>query len=976
MFRYAHWLLMGLLITAFQASTALTPGGTKGHYLSERERVDPDLTIELVIHTVGNSIQLNWLPKPDVLEWFVVRAFDPNLADAETLLTTTATTWTDDDVLLNHTLACYWVIPRFPVPPPHDEDIVEDFDYNPVFTSYQNQDLEPDSFQLVSGGALLPNGHVLELDGNTWKQESISPAHVSDGTTWRMAIKLFGRGEHQAFGMADSANDMWYSLAGWEQRISEAWIQTYQGWYQDSVWEWVELRVGDDWYSHYGYYPNITTLFFANDNDNDTSACWWQIDEIRDITGAISYPPVAGFSWEIVARPTADSMDVRFYPYSFDPDAPLAYVLWDFGDSTFSNASHPMHRYHSQRSFGVVQTVADSFGLMDWAAQTVRDVPSQSSESMTMLSTGDVMMARRYEDNGGIIDTWGVDSIFGRARPLLQSVDFAACNLECPLTSDTNHHPTKLYYFKGRPEYVEGLEFAGFDFVSLANNHTFDYMLGGQRETIHVLDSVGIMHGGAGETEDEAREPVFFSRNGLCIAMVGFCNRDGTEDNAQPYLAAGPSRPGFAMWDRAAIEEMLPRVRQVADIVILQIHSGIEYALEPPALGMGRDMSGWDDDDPSLELLPDTSDVALRRYAIDLGADLVINHHPHVTQGCEVYHGKVIAHSMGNFAFDQTFPETMISFALESRLSVAQGVDSLVVHPIYIDRYIPTPASGELAGALLDYESELSRPMGTWIVREPDGITASLLLDTNVTRTTVDFMDTLALWAVDTMAESSPFKLEGGGYPADIAVISPPEAQVRVGRDVLMFGNMEAEGANPWDLNSNFEHYDFIAYRGLRSVRLNRSGIPSNSVSTRLVWRLPIDHDHAYSIGGWIRGQNARDGRLRFEYWEGRGGTDDTLTYFIVGGDQQGTFPWTYVWQDLVAPSNGWFGNIVLYVRAPATGEAQMWFDDLALVKWDSWQTAGITLGFPNNVTYLQVRAPQGTTQVVVGYQRKWVNMP
>ncbi len=973
MFRTAHWLLIALLITATHAGTALTPGGTKSQVLNERVRVDQDLTIELVIRPVGTSIQLNWLPKPDVLEWFVVRAFDPNLADAETLLTTTATNWTDNDVLLTHTRACYWVIPRFPVAPPHDEDIIEDFDYNPVFTSYPNQDLEPDSFQLLSGGARLPNGHVLELFGNTWKQESISPARVIDGATWRMAIKLSGRGEHQAFGMADSANEMWYSFAGWEQRISEAWIQTYQGWYQDSVWEWVDIRVGDDWYSHFGYFPNITTLFFANDNDADTSACAWQVDEIRDITGAISYPPVAGFSWEIIARPTPDSIEVRFYPYSFDPDAPLAYELWDFGDSTFSSESHPVHRYRAHRSFGVVQTVADSFGLMDWAAQTVRDLPSQSPESMTMISTGDVMIARRYEDQGGIIDTWGVDSIFGRIQPLLQSVDFATCNLECPLTSDTNHHPTKLYYFKGRPEYVEGLDFAGFDYVNLANNHTFDYMLGGQRETIHVLDSVGILNNGAGENEDDARKPVFFSQNGVCIAMLGFCNRDGTEDNAQPYLAAAPSRPGFAMWDRAAIEEMLPRVRDVADVVIVQVHSGIEYELEPPALGMNLDMSGWDDDDPVLELLPDTSDVALRRYAIDMGADLVINHHPHVIQGCEVYRGKVIAHSTGNFAFDQTFPETMVSFALESRLSIAQGVDSFVVHPIYIDRYIPTPASGELAGALLDYESELSRPMGTWIVREPDGETARILLDTNVSRTVVDFTDTLTLSDIDTFAVSAPFKLQGGGYPTEITVVSLPDAEMRMGRDDIMWGNMEAEGATPWNLNSNYERYDAEAHRGARSIRLNRAGGGNNSVSTNFFFRRVFHTNHAATIVAWMSGENTRDCRMQFEFWNARTG-GDLVGLWVPGGIFQGTFPWTYVWQDLEWPQDGWLYNVTLALRSPVTGTGYAWFDDVALVEWESWHSGATPLTFPNRINYVQAHAPLGTTQVIVTYRREWVN--
>ena len=974
MLRAAHWLLViGLVAAATQAGTAYTPGGMKAQILGERVTLDEDTAFALRIHRAGNSIHLAWRPIPDALEYFVVRAFDPNLADAETLFTTTDTSWIDNNTLLqSNASAFYWLYARYPVDPPNDEDIVENFDFDPVFTSYGTQDAEPDSFHLLPGGPRYPNGEFLELYGNTWKRETIPPFPIHNGSIWRLAVQIILDGEHQAFGMADSANEMWYSLNGWEQRISEAWIQTYQGWLPDSVWYWLDLAVGDDWYSHFGYYPNITSLMYANDNDADTSHGIWQIDEIRDITGAISFPPEAGFTWEIIGYPTADSMDVLFRPYSFDPETDLAYVHWNFGDSTFSFAEEPVHRYRSNHSFAVVLTVADSAGQMDWAVRTVTDTTSISSREVSAIFTGDVMIARRYESEG-LIETWGVDTIFGRVQPMLSAADFAMCNLECPLTSDTNHHPTKLFYFKGRPEYVEGLDFAGFDFVSLANNHSFDYMLGGQQETIHVLDSVGILNGGAGDNETEAREPIFYSQNGVCIAIVSFCNRDGTEDNAQPYLAAGPSRPGFAMWDRAAIEAIIPTVDAIADLVIVQVHSGIEYALEPPALGMGQDMTGWDDEYPILELLPDTSDVSLRRYALDMGADIIINHHPHVIQGVEIYNGKIIAHSMGNFAFDQTFTETMLSFALEARLSAVSGIDNFVVHPIYIDRYIPTPASGELARALIGYEAELCRPMGTWLVNDPNGETGYILMDTNVTRTSVEFVDTLTLSDFDPFAVSAPFKLEGGGSVTSVTIETPEGVELRVGRDVLLFGNMEAEGARAWDLNSNFEHYDPFSYRGARSIRLNRAGIPSNSVSTRLFRRPPYNLGRDYSISGWVFGDNTRDGQLIFEYWNARAG-GDIQGSFIIGQVWEGSFPWTFVWQDLVAPEDGWYYNVVLYLRAPQDGEGQMWFDDIYVVQWEDWETGAALRAFPNNLTHLQVRAPLGTTAVIVDYQREWVS--
>lgn len=938
-----------------------------------------DSVMALTIWVDSGHVKLSWFELPDVKDWTVYRATRYDMADltyADTVADTTV--WTEyDSIVTQFPKLYYYVAANWEQGSPHNYRLIEDFENPVILTSYPVEDVTPTGWDRYPEGYYNPYGLSLDLFGNTWKQQSIDTVHLDSGSVWRIAAKVITVGEGQAFGLADSANEFWYSLWGSELRQSEGWNTTYQGWFPSGEWVLIDLPVGEDWRGRFGYYPNITTLLYAN--DRDVSSGRFLIDDIRDVTGTVSVPPLARFSWTITDHPSPDSFDVEFCSMGCDPEGPLYGVQWAFGDGTHGFGMRPQHRYASGNEYVVVLLVSDSLNQSTWTKQVVFDTVITTDRQFTALFGGDVMLARRYVWDGGpgIIPTQGVNAIFERIRPLVSSVDFAMCNLECPLTTYTEHHPTKLYYFKGLPEYVSGLTYAGLDYVALANNHNFDYLEPGMTETKHVLDSVGLLSGGAGINVEMARQPVFYSQNGLCVAVLSFCNRDGSFDNEQPFLAAGPLKPGFAQWDRAAIETMIPAVRDIADFIIVQVHSGEEYAAAPPTL----QELGWDRRDEEIrmfELIPDTSDVSLRRYALDMGADIVINHHPHVVQGVEIHDGKLIAHSMGNFAFDQTLSETFLSMAVTMNISQSEGIGDFVVHPIYINRYIPTPATGELGGAILDYLSELSRPFNTWMVRSPDSIRAAILIDTTSSRrSSADFSDTLWLEERSGYAFSAPFRLRGSGYPTQMSVVGGDSVMFRYGRDVLLIGNVEDEGATPWDLNSNYERYDAsTSYRGDRSIGLNRSGGGTNSVSTVLLQRPPYNRSREHTMSGWISASNGREVKIQFELYSGRTG-DNLQTAQQIQGMYAGSFDWMNVWDVVTVPENGWFYNVRLNLRAPSSAivEGRAWFDDLALVQWQEWQHDPVNLGFPNNLGWMQVRAPSGTAMIVVNYRRSWVNL-
>jgi hypothetical protein len=127
---------------------------------------------------------------------------------------------------------------------------------------------------------------------------------------------------------------------------------------------------------------------------------------------------------------------------------------------------------------------------------------------------------------------------------------------------------------------------------------------------------------------------------------------------------------------------------------------------------------------------------------------------------------------------------------------------------------------------------------------------------------------------------------------------------------------------------------------------------------------------------GWIRSDQGREVAIQFElYGQRTGGA--LLSQQVIGSSFTGSFDWMLVWDDVAPTENAYFCNVRVNLRAPASGqEGRAWFDDLALVQWENWQAGQATLNFPNNLQWMQVRAPSGTVTAVVDYRREWITVP
>jgi poly-gamma-glutamate synthesis protein (capsule biosynthesis protein) len=247
-----------------------------------------------------------------------------------------------------------------------------------------------------------------------------------------------------------------------------------------------------------------------------------------------------------------------------------------------------------------------------------RVTPHAKADILTVAAVGDVMMGGSALE---VIRQRGADYPFDSTRAVLQSADFAVANLEAPFGTDGRPFP-KEFTFRVPTEYSSGLQNAGFDVLNLANNHILDFGPSPFATTLRLLDSLGIAVCGAGMNQDSAESATIVVRNGWRTAFLGF-----SLTYPESFWASA-KKPGTAFAVRERVTRRIADVRSRCDLVIVSFHWGKE-----------------------LQPFPEPYQREFARAAIDAGADLVLGHHPHVPQGFELYRGKPIAYSLGNFVF-------------------------------------------------------------------------------------------------------------------------------------------------------------------------------------------------------------------------------------------------------------------------------------------------------------------------------------
>ena len=212
--------------------------------------------------------------------------------------------------------------------------------------------------------------------------------------------------------------------------------------------------------------------------------------------------------------------------------------------------------------------------------------------------------------------------LFGDVMPILKNADYSVVNYEAPVVINKGNPIKKSGpHLSSSYQTMEVVREAGFDMITLANNHFRDQGQEGVKDTLDSARKLGLDYVGGGENLAEAKKTKFVSIKNVKFAFLNYCE--------QEYSIATDNYGGSNPYDIINITKAIHEAKNAADYVILIIHGGIEH-YQLPSPRMKKEY----------------------HFFVDVGADVVINHHQHCFSGYEIYKGKPICYGLGNFCFD------------------------------------------------------------------------------------------------------------------------------------------------------------------------------------------------------------------------------------------------------------------------------------------------------------------------------------
>lgn len=241
-------------------------------------------------------------------------------------------------------------------------------------------------------------------------------------------------------------------------------------------------------------------------------------------------------------------------------------------------------------------------------------------EDIHIIAVGDIMLGTNFPDDR-LAPGDGIH-LLRAMSPILKKADITFGNLEGVLmqggvAAKKCKNSWSCYVFRSPPHYAQYLKAAGFDVLSLANNHARDFGEEGRSASMEALDNVGLLH--SGRVGDVARWQV----KGTSVSLIAFAPFGGSHD----------------LLDIPLSQKQVRQEASKSDLVIVSIHAGAE-GNDVMHVPFTHEMFYGEDRGDVVEF---------SRAVIDAGADLVIGHGPHVPRAMELYKNRLIAYSLGNF---------------------------------------------------------------------------------------------------------------------------------------------------------------------------------------------------------------------------------------------------------------------------------------------------------------------------------------
>jgi hypothetical protein len=293
--------------------------------------------------------------------------------------------------------------------------------------------------------------------------------------------------------------------------------------------------------------------------------------------------------------------------------------------------------------------------------------------TLTVAAVGDVMMGTAWPEE--ILPPLDGEGIFDNVSSSFDGADIVFGNLEAPLVDEgegvkcgkkRGSGKSLCFEFRTPARYARHLESAGFNVMNIANNHSFDFGLEGVESTVDALGNAGIQAAGGDRI-------AMFGVRGKIVALAGFSY-------------SPPSPHSYPLQDVPSAMETVARLKREFDLVIVSFHGG----------GEGKDALRISDADEIFAGYNRGNVVRFARAVVDAGADLVIGHGPHVPRALEVYKGKLIAYSLGNFlAYGRFNIQGASGAGMVLKASVDLGTGNFaggaIVPVVLLDGGIPFP---------------------------------------------------------------------------------------------------------------------------------------------------------------------------------------------------------------------------------------------------------------------------------------------
>ncbi len=270
---------------------------------------------------------------------------------------------------------------------------------------------------------------------------------------------------------------------------------------------------------------------------------------------------------------------------------------------------------------------------------------------LSLVAVGDIMLDGRSRK---FINEFGTQYPFESVRPLLSRAPIGLANLEGPIAREAEKQE-RTHTYRVKPKMTKAMLSAGINVVTLANNHLLDCGREGVLETLQALSQAGVAAIGAGVNKQAAHAPAILSAGSLRVGLLGYYWNRRT--------SARGSAPGSAMDPPEDLAADISALKGKVDRIVATFHWGVPYEREPSE-----------------------ADRAKARFAVDCGADIVIGHHPHVVQPFEIYRGRPIFYSVGNFTFgsgNSRGESLLLGVRFEEHRTVVQ------VYPVYVKNRDP-----------------------------------------------------------------------------------------------------------------------------------------------------------------------------------------------------------------------------------------------------------------------------------------------